>query len=161
MFFWSESLKVALLTHHIPLKDVFFHLKEEKIIRFIRFLHSELTRLFKKEFTFLVSGLNPHSGEGGFIGDEEIETIIPAIKALESEMDISGPFPPDTIFLKAEEIKKAIYDYTIEHIYERGENQYFGGLALIDLGERRQGRELMRENRLPEDFLQKVRSAIR
>ena len=62
---------------------------------------------------------------------------------------------------KAEKIKKAIYDYTIEHISERGENQYFGGMALVDLGERRQGRELMRENRLPEDFLQKVRSVIR
>jgi tetratricopeptide (TPR) repeat protein len=62
---------------------------------------------------------------------------------------------------KAEKIKKAIYDYTIEHISERGENQYFGGMALIDLGERRQGRELMRENRLPDDFLKKVRSVIR
>ena len=108
MFFWSESLKVALLTHHIPLKDVFFHLKESKIIKFIRFVRSELTRLLKRDFIFLVSGLNPHSGEGGSIGNEEIEMIIPAIKTLETEMDIRGPFPPDTIFLKAEEIKNSV-----------------------------------------------------
>jgi len=62
---------------------------------------------------------------------------------------------------KAKEIKKAIYDYTLEHMSTQGENQYFGGMALIDLGDRRQGRELMRKNRLPEDFLQKIRSTIR
>ncbi len=62
---------------------------------------------------------------------------------------------------KAEEIKKAIYDYTLEHMSTQGENQYFGGMALMDLGERRQGRELMRKNRLPEDFLQKIRSTLR
>lgn len=62
---------------------------------------------------------------------------------------------------KAEEIKKAIYDYTLENMSVQGENQYFGGMALIDLGERRQGRELMRKNRLPEDFLQKIRAIIR
>jgi tetratricopeptide (TPR) repeat protein len=62
---------------------------------------------------------------------------------------------------KAEEIKKAIADYTMEQQDSRGENQYFGGLALIDLGERRLGRELLRKNRLPEKFLQKVRTIIR
>jgi tetratricopeptide (TPR) repeat protein len=62
---------------------------------------------------------------------------------------------------KAEEIKKAIADYTLEHLSAQGDNQYFGGLALVDLGERRQGRELLRKNRLPEDFLQKVRTIIR
>lgn len=62
---------------------------------------------------------------------------------------------------KTEEIKKAIADYTLEHLSEKGENQYFGGMALIDLGERRQGRALMRKNRLEEDFLKKVRTTIR
>jgi tetratricopeptide (TPR) repeat protein len=62
---------------------------------------------------------------------------------------------------KAEEMKQAIYDYTLAHMSAQGENQYFGGLALIDLEERRQGRELLRKNRLPEDFLQKVRTIIR
>lgn len=62
---------------------------------------------------------------------------------------------------KAEEIKRAIYEYTLEHISVQGENQFFGGMALIDLGERRQGRDLMRKNRLPEGFLQKIRTIIR
>jgi tetratricopeptide (TPR) repeat protein len=59
---------------------------------------------------------------------------------------------------RAEEIKKTIYEYTIEHMSAQGENQYFGGMALVDLGERRKGRELMRKNRLPEDFLKKILS---
>jgi tetratricopeptide (TPR) repeat protein len=62
---------------------------------------------------------------------------------------------------KAEDMKKAIYDYTLEHMSSQGGNQYFGGMALIDLGERSLGRELMRKNRLPEDFLQKIRTIIR
>lgn len=62
---------------------------------------------------------------------------------------------------KAKEIKKAIYDYTLEHLSAQGDNQYFGGMALIDLGDRRQGRELQRKNRLPEDFLKKIRAIIR
>jgi tetratricopeptide (TPR) repeat protein len=59
---------------------------------------------------------------------------------------------------KADEIKKSIYDYTIEHISAQGENQYFGGMALVDLGKRSKGRELMRKNLLPEDFLKKILS---
>ena len=62
---------------------------------------------------------------------------------------------------KAQEIKKDIYDYTLQHMSTQGEDQYFGGMALIDLGERRLGRELMRKNRLPEEFLKKIRTVIR
>ena len=108
MFFWSEKLKVALFTTHIPLKDIFSCITKRNIIQFIRFVHSELKKLFLDEFTFLISGLNPHSGENGFIGHEEVNEIIPAIKILKSEMDISGPFPPDTIFSKAIEKKNSV-----------------------------------------------------
>ena len=108
MFFWSEDLKVALYTIHIPLKDIFQYIAADKIISFIRFVDGELSRLFKKKFSFLVSGLNPHAGEDGFLGVEEKEVIIPAIRALEPEMDIDGPYPPDTIFLKAREMKDSV-----------------------------------------------------
>ena len=108
MFYWSENLKVALFTVHIPLKKIFEHIKKEKIIRFIRFVASELSRLFSREFIFLVSGLNPHSGEKGFLGNEETDEIIPAVEVLRSEINIHGPFPPDIIFLKAKEIKDAV-----------------------------------------------------
>jgi 4-hydroxythreonine-4-phosphate dehydrogenase len=108
MFFWSGDLKVALFTVHIPLKEVFTAVRREKIISFIRFIESELYRLFSKRFNILVSGLNPHAGENGFMGSEEKDEIIPAIEALEPEMNISGPFPPDIIFIKARQIKDSV-----------------------------------------------------
>jgi 4-hydroxythreonine-4-phosphate dehydrogenase len=108
MFFWSEHLKVVLFTIHIPLKKIFEYIKKDAIIRFIRFAASELSRLFSREFIFLVSGLNPHSGENGFLGNEEIDVIIPAIEVLRSEISIHGPFPPDIIFLRAKDIKDAV-----------------------------------------------------
>ncbi len=108
MFFWSEDMKVALYTIHIPLKDIFSQIKKEKIIHFVRFVNNRLKESFKKEFHFLVSGLNPHAGEGGIIGQEELETIIPAIDELKSEMNITGPFPPDTIFLQARDIPDSV-----------------------------------------------------
>ncbi len=108
MFFWSESLKVALYTIHIPLKEIFQQIRGEEILRFIRFVDRELCRLFKKKFTFLVSGLNPHAGEGGFLGTEEKDVIIPAIDALRPGISIDGPYPPDTVFLKARDTKDSV-----------------------------------------------------
>jgi 4-hydroxythreonine-4-phosphate dehydrogenase len=108
MFFWSRNLKVALFSIHIPLKTIFDRLEKNEIIHFIRFAAAELSRLFSKDFTFLISGLNPHAGEGGFLGNEEIAEIIPAIAVLKSEIKIYGPFPPDVIFLKAKEMKDAV-----------------------------------------------------
>ncbi len=108
MFFWSGDLKVALFTVHIPLSRIFSSIKRDEIVRFIRFTALELSRLFSKEFTFLVCGLNPHAGESGFLGNEEIDEIVPAIEALKPEMNITGPIPPDTIFIKAGETKDAV-----------------------------------------------------
>jgi len=110
MFFWSHDLKVALYTVHIPLSEIFGHLRIPRIVRFTRFIDMELTRWFNKKFAFLFSGLNPHAGEDGFLGKEEKEIIIPAMEILRNEdtMDVQGPFPPDTIFLKARDLKDSV-----------------------------------------------------
>ena len=108
MFFWSENLKVALYTVHIPLKQIFQQIRIDEILRFIRLVDRELLRLFKKKFTFLVSGLNPHAGEDGFLGTEEKDVIIPAVRALQSGINIDGPYPPDTVFLKARDTKDSV-----------------------------------------------------
>ncbi len=108
MFFWSQNLKVALYTIHIPLIEVFQHIRKQDIVSFIRFVSDELKRLFSREFIFLVSGLNPHSGESGYLGQEELEHITPAVEILQKEINIHGPFPPDIIFLKAKDIEDAV-----------------------------------------------------
>lgn len=101
MFFWSDAMKVALYTTHIPLKDIFKEINKDKIKKFCRFIDFELLRLTGKKFNLLMSGLNPHAGEEGTLGKEEEEEISPAVEELKDEMNIEGPFPPDTVFLEA------------------------------------------------------------
>jgi len=108
MFFFSDDLKVALFTTHIPLREIFSCVRKDKIIKFIKFVDLELYKLFSKKVTFLISGLNPHAGENGFLGTEEIDEIIPAIEELKHEIDIKGIFPPDVVFLKAKDIKDSV-----------------------------------------------------
>jgi len=102
MFFWSEFIKTALYTTHIPLKDIFNEIDKEKLKDFCRFINSQLIKMTGKKYSLLMTGLNPHAGESGTIGTEEKEEITPAVDELKNEMDIEGPFPPDTVFLEAE-----------------------------------------------------------
>ncbi|TFG80339.1 MAG: 4-hydroxythreonine-4-phosphate dehydrogenase PdxA [Chrysiogenales bacterium] len=108
MFFWSPGLKVALFTHHIALADVFSRINKDNISAFVRQVDSELRRLFRKEFTYLFSGLNPHAGENGHLGTEEIDTIIPAMNDLREQVPVAGIYPPDVVFAKARAMKNAV-----------------------------------------------------
>ncbi|MEN8153315.1 MAG: 4-hydroxythreonine-4-phosphate dehydrogenase PdxA [Acidobacteriota bacterium] len=108
MFFWSENMKVALYTTHIPLREIFSKINKIDLKEFCRFINSELKRITGNEFTLLMSGLNPHAGEGGILGNEEYEEISPAVEELKGEMDIKGPFPPDTVFLEADRVEDSV-----------------------------------------------------
>ncbi len=108
MFFWSPGLKVALFTHHIALREVFARLTREGIQAFVGLVDAELRRLFRQEFTYLFSGLNPHAGEDGYLGNEEIDTIIPAIAAMRQQIQSAGIYPPDVVFAKARAMKNVV-----------------------------------------------------
>ena len=110
MFFWSSDMRVALYSTHIPLREIFSRITEERIVPFVQLLDRELERLFGGEFTILVSGLNPHAGEQGVIGSEELDEIIPAIEEARKTIknEIIGPFPPDTVLLEAQKYKQAV-----------------------------------------------------
>ncbi len=108
MFFWSPGLKVALFTHHIALRDVFARIHRDEISAFVRRVDAELRRLFRQEFTYLLSGLNPHAGENGHLGNEEIAEIIPAMNELQKQLPLAGIFPPDVVFAKARAMKSAV-----------------------------------------------------
>lgn len=102
MFFWSDDLKVALYTHHIPLQQAIAKVNEKSLFEFIRQLHANIKKIQSPGFEFLVSGLNPHAGEQGLMGSEESEHILPAIeKARSKGIPVSGPFPPDVVFRNA------------------------------------------------------------
>ena len=100
MMLATEGLRVALATTHLPLKDVSAAVTRESLEEVTRILHSELRVKFAIDNPrILVCGLNPHAGEGGHLGMEEIETIIPVLENLRSEgMNLVGPLPADTLF---------------------------------------------------------------
>jgi 4-hydroxythreonine-4-phosphate dehydrogenase len=102
MAFWSERLKVALLSHHLPLSEAVANVRRAALLDFFRSLHRSLEKVPGGPFRMLVAGLNPHAGEDGLLGREEAGEIRPAVESAASEgIPVSGPFPPDTVFLKA------------------------------------------------------------
>ena len=102
MIFWSERLKVALFSHHRPLREAVAAVRMEALLDFLRSLDRGLERVPGGPFRLLAAGLNPHAGEDGHLGREEADEIRPALEQAISEgIDVSGPFPPDTVFLQA------------------------------------------------------------
>ena len=109
MSFWSERLKVALFSHHRPLREAVAAVRKDALVDFLRSLHRSLGKIPGGPFVLLVAGLNPHAGEEGRLGREEEEEIGPAVDAVRAEgVPASGPFPPDTVFLRALGKKEAV-----------------------------------------------------
>ncbi|MBK0001112.1 4-hydroxythreonine-4-phosphate dehydrogenase PdxA [Erwinia sp. S43] len=100
MMLATEELRVALATTHLPLKDVSAAITRESLHEVITILHADLQSKFgSREPHILVCGLNPHAGEGGHMGREEIDTIIPALDELRQRgLNLTGPLPADTLF---------------------------------------------------------------
>lgn len=96
----DPMLRVALATTHLALKDVPAALTRNSLTTTLRILHRELqTKFGFAQPRILVSGLNPHAGESGHLGREEIDVIAPVIEALKQEgMALTGPLPADTLF---------------------------------------------------------------
>jgi len=93
-------LRVALATTHLPLKEVPAAITADLLERTLRILHADLQGKYGLDDPrILVAGLNPHAGEGGYLGREEIEVISPLLEKLRTEgMRLSGPHPADTMF---------------------------------------------------------------
>ena len=101
MSFFGGDLRVVLLSTHLSLVDAIKKVTRDNLLELIQFSHNELGKLLGKQPKLAVAGLNPHASEGGMFGHEEIGEIEPAVKdARESGIDVSGPYSPDTIFLR-------------------------------------------------------------
>ncbi|MEW5792288.1 MAG: 4-hydroxythreonine-4-phosphate dehydrogenase PdxA [Pseudomonadota bacterium] len=100
MLLAGRGLRVALATTHLPLSRVAAALNREDLQQTLRILHRALRQDFGiLDPRILVAGLNPHAGEGGHLGREEIEVIEPALQALRREgLRLKGPLPADTLF---------------------------------------------------------------
>lgn len=100
MMLVGGGMRVALATTHLPLTKVSAAITKETLTETIRILHTDLVNKFGIQHPcIMVAGLNPHAGEGGYLGDEEIKTITPVLEQLRNEgLDLIGPLPADTMF---------------------------------------------------------------
>ncbi|MDR2031435.1 MAG: 4-hydroxythreonine-4-phosphate dehydrogenase PdxA [Azoarcus sp.] len=101
MMLVGGGMRVALVTTHLPLADVAKALTRERLARTLEILHHDLIASFGiARPRILVAGFNPHAGEGGHMGREEIDIIVPVLERLRaSGMNLAGPLPADTLFV--------------------------------------------------------------
>lgn len=137
MMLATEGLRVALVTTHIPLAYVSKAITSERLRHVTTILHKDLINKFGiKNPTIYVCGINPHAGEGGHLGREEIEVMTPTLDVLRAEgMNVIGPLPADTIFQekyleKADAILSMYHDQGLPVLKYKG----FGSAVNITLG---------------------------
>ncbi|MDK2919249.1 MAG: 4-phospho-D-threonate 3-dehydrogenase / 4-phospho-D-erythronate 3-dehydrogenase [Candidatus Petromonas sp.] len=118
MFLYDEALRVIHVSTHISLLDAIKGLRKERVAAVIDLAHNTMIKLGYENPRIAVAGINPHAGEGGLFGDEEIKEIIPAIKLKRSEgINVEGPEPPDTVFLRA---KEGSFDVVVAMYHDQG-----------------------------------------
>ena len=137
MMLATHSLRVALITTHLPLKEVADAITKELVIQICQIIDHDLRLKYNIQSPkLLVCGLNPHAGEDGHLGMEEIEIITPALESLrEQGIDVIGPLPADTLFTK-KYLDTA--DIAVAMYHDQGlpvlKSQGFGEAANITLG---------------------------
>ena len=118
MMFWSEPLKVVLATVHVPLAEVPAALTRESVDGLIELVADELPHLGMMHPRIAMAGLNPHAGEDGLMGNEERQVLRPAVEAAQQRrIDIAGPFPGDTVFVRA---SRGEFDVVIACYHDQG-----------------------------------------
>jgi len=117
MMLASDKLTVTHVNTHVSMEQAIKNVKKEKVYDVIKLTYDALKR-FIQEPKIAVAGLNPHAGEGGSFGREDIDEIAPAVEKAKSEgMNVEGPLPPDTVFLKA---YKKQYDAVVCMYHDQG-----------------------------------------
>jgi 4-hydroxythreonine-4-phosphate dehydrogenase len=102
MMLVAGSLRVSHVTTHLALRQACERVRQERVLQVIRLTHQAVVRMGVRRPHIAVAGLNPHAGEGGLFGREEIDEISPAIRSAQAEgIDAAGPYPPDTVFYLA------------------------------------------------------------
>ena len=102
MMLASDELRTVLVSIHMSLRDAIAAVTHENVLQTLRITDRALLRSLGRRPRIAVAGLNPHAGEGGLFGREEIEVIAPAVAAARAEgLDVTGPLAPDTVFMRA------------------------------------------------------------
>jgi 4-phospho-D-threonate 3-dehydrogenase / 4-phospho-D-erythronate 3-dehydrogenase len=118
MLLFDKKLSVIHVSTHISLLEAITGLRRERIETVIQLTNDAMIRLCRNEPRIAVAGINPHAGENGLFGNEEIEEIIPAVNNMKGKgINVEGPFPPDTVFLQAVNGK---YDVVVAMYHDQG-----------------------------------------
>jgi 4-hydroxythreonine-4-phosphate dehydrogenase len=118
MMLCNDELRVLLVTIHLPLKEAIAGLDVATEIRAVRLAHQGARQLGIEHPRVAVAGLNPHAGEGGLFGDEDLAIIAPAVARARAEgIDASGPWPGDTVFMQA---RQGHFDIVVAQYHDQG-----------------------------------------
>jgi len=118
MMLWSDRISVVHVSTHCSLREACDRATKERVLECVHLADGAMKRLGKTMSKIAVAGLNPHSGEAGIFGHEEIDEIEPAVKQAQQEgLNVTGPVPPDTVFLKA---YNGIYDVVVAMYHDQG-----------------------------------------
>jgi 4-hydroxythreonine-4-phosphate dehydrogenase len=123
MMLANDELRTVLVSIHVALRDAIAAVTFENVQQTLRITHEALTLALGRPPRIAVAGLNPHAGEGGLMGREEIEVLAPAIAAARAAgLDASGPYPPDTVFMRAREAPghRAEFDVVVAMYHDQG-----------------------------------------
>ena len=118
MMLANEELRTVLVSIHLSLRDALEAVTHDNVLQTLRIAHRSLSSALGRAPRLAVAGLNPHAGENGLFGREELETIAPAVAAARAEgVDASGPFAPDTVFMRA---RTGEFDAVIAMYHDQG-----------------------------------------
>lgn len=118
MMLANDELKVVLVTIHVSLRRAIELITHDNVLQTIRIAHHAASAWSERAPRIAVAGLNPHAGEGGLFGDEELQVIAPAVAAARAEgFDVHGPFAPDTVFMRA---RRGEFDLVVAMTHDHG-----------------------------------------
>lgn len=118
MMLVAGQLRVIHVTTHVSMRDACELIKKDRVLTTIRLTDEVTKKMGVKAPKIAISGFNPHAGESGLFGNEEIEEITPAIElAKKNNMNVIGPMPPDTVFLRA---SRGEYDAVVAMYHDQG-----------------------------------------
>src|SRR5215218_4199493 len=118
MMLVTDELKVIHVSTHVSLREAIERVRPERELAVIHLAHDALRKLGVEEPKVAVAGLNPHAGESGLFGTEDADQIAPAVAAaVEEGIDATGPWPPDTVFMRA---RRGDFDIVVVQYHDQG-----------------------------------------
>jgi 4-hydroxythreonine-4-phosphate dehydrogenase len=118
MMLANDELRTVLVSIHVSLREALDAVTLDRVLETLRITDRTLARALGRRPRIAVAGLNPHAGEGGLFGREELDVIVPAMQAAEQDgLDLHGPFAPDTVFMRA---RRGEFDVVVAMYHDQG-----------------------------------------